>query len=269
MTKGIYVYRSSVSWPTTTIMVWVHANEHTGVLALQELMNEWLQVRSGTVYCIFANLEWIKQKKRYIDVNMNRCFGRTCSGYEAGRIKEILPFLQKSDYLLDIHNTTDQSAPKFIIGERDEMYKYFDVKVAVSWLDRLHPGWSDGYMNSIGKVGLCLECGSIIDDTADTVPFAKYNIVNFLKATSNLAGNPKTYQVQQKLCCDEIYTTKNWPFKLIQSLKEFEQVKAWQLIGYDGAEKVIVTRDAYILFARNTIARGEECFVLSQKVNPI
>jgi len=63
---------------------------------------------------------------------MNRCFGRTCSGYEAGRIKEILPFLQKSDYLLDIHNTTDQSAPKFIIGERDEMYKYFDVKVAVS-----------------------------------------------------------------------------------------------------------------------------------------
>jgi len=38
---------------------------------------------------------------------MNRCFLENNNGetYEDNRTREIIPYLQESDYLLDVHNT--------------------------------------------------------------------------------------------------------------------------------------------------------------------
>jgi hypothetical protein len=55
-------------------------------------------------------------------------------------VQEIIPYLQASDYLLDIHNTIDLSTPPFIICEHDTLLPYFAVAYCVRGLDDLHPG---------------------------------------------------------------------------------------------------------------------------------
>lgn len=50
-----------------------------------------------------------------------------------------MPYLQQSDYLLDVHNTIDLSTPPFIICEHDDLVPYFDVGRVVRGLDGLHP----------------------------------------------------------------------------------------------------------------------------------
>lgn len=115
---------------------------------------------------------------------MNRSFHNIPQGsaYEDIRAQELLPFLRESDVLLDIHNTlnTENSIP-FLISEHANMDQYFPVDTVVSGLDVLHPGGSDGYMNSIGKVGLCIESGSIYDPRGTEI--ARDSVLNFLCAT--------------------------------------------------------------------------------------
>ena len=64
------------------------------------------------------------------------------------------------------------------------MDQYFPVDTVVSGLDTLHPGGSDGYMNSIGKVGLCIESGSIYDPRG--IEIARDSVLNFLRATGTI-----------------------------------------------------------------------------------
>ena len=118
---------------------------------------------------------------------MNRSFHAVPQGntYEDIRAQELLPFLRESDVLLDIHNTlnTENSVP-FLISEHTNMDQYFPVDIVVSGLDTLHPGGSDGYMNTIGKIGLCIESGSIYDPRGTEI--ARDSVINFLRATGTI-----------------------------------------------------------------------------------
>ena len=120
---------------TTTIMVGVHGNELAGVCAIQELLKKPLEVIAGNVFIIFANLEALKTGTRFSQINMNRCFiaGSNGTSYEELRVKEILPYLEKSDFLLDIHNTLDMiNSQPFLICEHQQIAKYFDVPYVIS-----------------------------------------------------------------------------------------------------------------------------------------
>ncbi|NCQ81949.1 hypothetical protein GW750_03990 [bacterium] len=93
-------------------------------------------IQSGTVFCIFANLQALQYDVRYTDINMNRCFGKDIpqqnNDYEAQRVQELIPYLQQSDVLLDIHNTIDLPCPPFLISEHADWNRYFDVPRVLS-----------------------------------------------------------------------------------------------------------------------------------------
>lgn len=259
--ESIIVLQWAISWPTTTLMAGVHGDELTGIVALRQLLAAWLSIVHGRVQIIFANLKAIVQQVRYVEVNMNRCFGRDESWYEAERAKDIMPYLQRSDFLLDLHNTIDLSAPPFLICEHVELAKYFEVTRMVTWLDLLHPWGSDGYMNAIWKKWLCLECGSIVDWLDGTVPFAKEQIINFLQVIGHLDGTPKIFWEQQALHCRDIYISSSEQFVLLHPFQEFAPIRTGQCIGHDGEMPIYSEGDGYILFARDVQRVGEECFV--------
>ena len=124
-------------WNTTTIMVWVHWNELSWVNALFEILDE-IKIISWKVYFIFANLEALKLNQRQFEKNMNRCFteNNIWTTYEDKRANEIIPYLQKSDYLLDVHNTLNKNnSIPFLISEYKELWQYFQVDLVVSWFD--------------------------------------------------------------------------------------------------------------------------------------
>lgn len=193
---------------------------------------------------------------------MNRCFGKNLRWCEPERVKEIVPYLDQSDYLLDIHNTIDLSTPPFIICEHHDLLPYFDVLWCVQWLDTLHSGGSDGYMNANWKKAVCLEVGSIVDDLALTVGIAKKHISNFLAGVGNCSYPAALFEKPSLRKCSTIYHAQYGQCILVKQFREFEFVKHWTLLGNDWSKEIYMPQDGNLLFSRNTYELGEECFVV-------
>ena len=253
-------------WNTTTIMVWVHWNELSWVNALLEILDE-IKIISWKIYFIFANLKALKLNQRQFEKNMNRCFieNNIWTTYEDKRANEITPYLQKSDYLLDVHNTLNKNnSIPFLISEYKELWQYFQVDLVVSGFDELHKWWSDWYMNLIWKKWICLESWSIYDEK--WVEIAKNWILNFLKFTKNISGNPKTYEKQKFINFDNIYKNKTLNFRFTKEFLDFEKVNLWQIIAYDWEEKIISQKDWYIVFTYNPKNIWDECFCFWEEI---
>lgn len=264
---SIYTFDSWKKWNTTMIMVWVHGNELAWPNAVLEIMKN-IQVETWKLYFIFANLEALKKNVRQTEKNMNRSFVKNNSWitYEDKRANEIMEILNHSDYLLDVHNTlNEKNSIPFLISEYPELWKYFDVKKIVSWFDTLHPGGSDGYMNSIWKVWLCLESGNIYDEKWPKI--AKNGILNFLKYTRNIAWKPKIFSNQEYIDFDKIYKNKTLNFVFAKEFKEFEKIKKGQVIWYDNGKEVLSDRNGYIVFTYIPKNIGDEVFCLGKRKN--
>ena len=147
-----------------------------------------------------------------------------------------------------------------VISEYPEMGKYFNIQYIVSWFDVLHPWGSDGYMNSIGKKWLCIECGSIYDN--DGSKLAKESIINFLRYTGNLYWKAISYNKQSYIKFDTIYKSKTNKFIFEKWFRDMEKIYTWQIIAYDDEEKIIAKSDWYILFPDIPKIIWDECFVL-------
>src|SRR3989344_9145478 len=101
------------------IMAGVHGNESFGVTALKEIIPS-LSIEKGKITIIFANLEAIKQNKRFIEYNLNRCFfkeqaNKIKNTLEGRTAREIIPYLNQADYLLDIHSSNSKDSVPFMI----------------------------------------------------------------------------------------------------------------------------------------------------------
>lgn len=264
--NSIIKLNSNIPWKTTTIMVWVHGNELSWVNALLQILED-IKIVKWKVYFIFANLKAIEIWERQFEKDMNRCFleNNNWNTYEDKRVMEIIPYLQESDYLLDVHNTlnTWNSIP-FLISEYKDLWKYFDVNFIISWFDKLHPGWSDGYMNNIWKIWLCLESGSIYDKKWPEI--AKNWILNFLKFTWNIDWKIQKKEKQEFIKFDKIYKNKTLDFKFIKEFFDFEKIKKWQIIAYDWDQEIISDRNGYILFTYIPKKIWDECFCLGNNI---
>ena len=66
-------------------------------------------------------------------------FDRSKDFYEIQRLREIIPYLDRSDILLDIHNTIGPSRPFLISEYGTEINNIIPVDVALTGLDELCP----------------------------------------------------------------------------------------------------------------------------------
>lgn len=260
--NSIIELNSNIPWKITTIMVWVHGDELSWVNALIEILKD-IKIKNWKVYFIFANLKALEIWQRFFEKNMNRCFleNNNWNTYEDKRVKEIIPYLQKSNYLLDIHNTLNKwNSIPFLISEHKELWNIFDVDFIISWFDKLHPGWSDGFMNSIWKIWICLESGSIYDKRWPEI--AKNGIINFLIHTWNIDWKIQKKENQEFIKFNKIYKNETLNFRFKKDFLDFEKVNLGQIIAYDWEKEIISDRDWYILFTYIPKNIWDECFCL-------
>jgi hypothetical protein len=64
------------------------------------------------------------------------------------------------------------------------------------------------------------------------------------------------------MSCHSIYHAKFGSFVLQKKFSEFEYIPWWTVLWTDWGIDILMTEDGYMLFSRNTLEVGDECFVL-------
>lgn len=261
MNKSIIKLSWMKKLKNTVIMTWVHGNERSWLKAFEKILSN-IKVESWTVYFVIANLKAIEQNVRFVEKNMNRCFRKKIfwKTYEENRAREIKKYLNKADYLLDVHNTTNKVSEAFLIGEEKKLAKYFPVKKFLSWIDGVQKWWSDGYMYNIWKIWFCIESGSIYDKKWPEIAYQ--SIINFLKLTGNVKWKAKVFEKKQThIHCQKMYKSRSNSFLLARKFGDFDDVKKWELIWIDWDKEIRAKENWIILFPHSVDSKWKECFV--------
>jgi succinylglutamate desuccinylase len=270
MTDDVIELRGNTEGPTSIILVGVHGDEKCGVQAVEQMLPT-LSIEKGIVYVCYGNPRAIQQNIRYTEANLNRMFKPDTmlsdfekNSYEYSRAQFLKTYLDRVEVLLDIHASYVPYSKPFVICEPNahDIAKYLPVDLLVSGFDAVEPGGTDYYMNSTGKVGICVECGYLGDEYATEI--AIKSITAFLKARGHIqAETPEVFE-QSLVEMYDLYYTKTDSFELTKDFKDFDELVPDQLIGVDGENDIRAKKDSVILFARNRSGIGEEAFLLGE-----
>lgn len=254
---------------TTVILAGIHGNEVCGVGAFDEIIPK-IEIENGKVIFIYANIEAIKQNKRFVEKNLNRCFLREQpkeikQSLEGKTAKEIIPYLEKADMMLDIHASFIENSKKFVICDESQIRyaSIFDAEIASYNWDEFEPGSTDYYMNIQNKIGFGFECGYLGDIA--TTERAKKAVLNFLIFAGNIDGEIISRKNQKILRIKGLFKNKNAPFKKSRIFSDFEQVKEKTIIGYEGGDPIYIDKGDIVLFLIDNDKLNEECFLLAEE----
>jgi predicted deacylase len=275
--KSIFTYTWALTWPTVTILWWVHWNELSGVEAILKFVKEiedWnIIIKSWKVHLILCNTEAIKAKRRQLEYNMNRIFWESWKSKEHLRVREIEKYINISDYLIDLHSTSSDSK-EFLFFEKEihweeEFAKSFWISKIVNWRDTLSEYWtidwsSNEYMHKIWWIWVTIECWNHYNSSSDTIA---YNAI--------ISGLKYLWIINKEVAhstIHEIYTIKSmicspsWNFKFKRKYDNFSFVEKWEILWYEDWNKHITDRSFHMLLPNFwEISKGEEIYFISEK----
>ena len=200
----VQVIDSGRPGPTVMLQALTHGNEFCGALALDYLMREKIEPAAGKLIVAFANVEAYARfdfddpdASRYIDEDYNRVwaddalFGPRDSA-ELRRARQLQPFVDAADCLLDLHSMHEPGRPIMVCGMVD---KHVALARQVGLpadllLDTGHPAGvrmrDRGSFNDPAspRAALLIECGQHWEQSAMAV--ARDTMLRFLAATGSV-----------------------------------------------------------------------------------
>jgi len=261
--------------PKLAVFAAIHGNETVGVRAFEKILPD-ISIDSGEVTFVVANPLALEVNKRQVNVNMNRIFkddldkGDTP---EHKRAKELQAIMSRSDALLDIHSFNDPKGEPFLIC-RPEMYELagqmpFRI-VSVGW-NKIYPGSTDGYMETLGKPAMGAECGSL-HRVEEYIPIAIQTIYGFLRYFGCIDAIPQQYRFEPP-AKQEFVVVEDQVLKITDSFafnrefKSFDKLKEGELIAKDGEIEYVAEEGQFILFPRADKPVGGEVFLLGRRID--
>ncbi len=126
-TEGVWRFDSGIAGPRVMISALVHGNELCGAWALLGLLQAGVRPARGTLTLAWCNLEAFDRfdahhhdAARFVDEDLNRQWitERIAQGNtrERRRAAALQPFVQSSDWLLDLHSMHEPSPPLALTG---------------------------------------------------------------------------------------------------------------------------------------------------------
>lgn len=125
-TPGVWRFEGAAPGPRVVMTSLIHGNEVCGAHALSRLVAQPPRLQRGSLTLVFANLaayarieDGTKSECRFVDEDMNRVWGRldgNARSTELDRAREILPFVDPADVLLDLHSMTDPAPALGLVG---------------------------------------------------------------------------------------------------------------------------------------------------------
>jgi predicted deacylase len=128
----VHVLDSRMPGPTVMVQALTHGNEFSGAIALDFLFREKPTIARGRLILAFANVAAFERfdfddpdRSRYIDEDYNRVWADAVIGgardsAELRRARELRPFVDAADYLLDLHTMTEPCRPIMVCGMLDK-----------------------------------------------------------------------------------------------------------------------------------------------------
>lgn len=266
------VTKTATSKPIVTILAGVHGNEISGVRALKKAISS-LTIHTGTVHFIICNSKAIKEKKRFVDQDLNRLFLPSSlkkklpnsANNEKKIAKKLAPLLAKTDYLLDLHSSASPASPVFAICEPHAypIAENLPVNIIASGFDKLEPGATDRFVNLHKGIGICLELGYHNNPNG---PSIGYNAIKKFLITIGVIHTKAFKEKKRKkyITFSTLYKTKK-NFLPAKSFKDFQSVKKGQTIGHDANTAIKAPADGLVLFVRKKDKPHQEAFLFAKK----
>ncbi len=179
----VHRHAAAANGPAVMVQALTHGNEICGAIALDWLLTElsagrW-QPLCGTLTLAFGNVQAYARfdpanpfPSRCVDEDFNRVWGDDQllgdrDSVELRRAREMRPFVDEADYLLDIHSMSEPCAPLMVCGTADKNAQFAKAlgMPEVLLLDTGHPAGlrmvERGGFGAPGsaKRALLIECG--------------------------------------------------------------------------------------------------------------
>ncbi|HEU4353819.1 MAG TPA: M14 family metallopeptidase [Burkholderiales bacterium] len=128
----VHVMDSGKPGPNVMVQALTHGNEFSGAIALDYLFGEKVKPLKGKLTLGFANVAAFERfdfsdpdRSRCIDEDYNRLWADAVllgprDSAELRRARELRPFVDAADYLLDLHTMTEPCRPIMVCGMLDK-----------------------------------------------------------------------------------------------------------------------------------------------------
>ncbi len=274
----LYLKTKSVEKSPVTLgyLALVHGNELLGLPIINSLIESILNGSlkcASDIYFGLGNIPAAFADKRFIEEDMNRCFGRSDDKTpEAKRARELESLmLNQCDFLVDIHQTIFSSQDPFFI------FQYTNQR-CLAVMEKWNPGipvilqndplgentglCADEYMKSLGRFGAALELGQL--GTNDHFDLGFGICKRVLEFTNQDLSHVTSCSDTFKFPLLRLYGSfkvKDSSYKLDAGWKNLSPFKEGQRLGSCDAGEVLAPTDGYMLFPRyRLVNEGQELF---------
>jgi predicted deacylase len=203
----VHVLDSGQPGPNVMVQALTHGNEFCGAIALKLLFDEKISPQKGKLTLAFANVAAFARfdfddpdRSRYIDEDYNRVWADDAllgsrDSAELRRARELRPFVDAADYLLDLHSMHEPCRP-IMVCARSEKSAAFARRVGVPadlLIDTGHPaglrmiergGFGDP---ASPRTAVLIECGQHWEKSAAEV--AIDTLFRFLLASGSVSAS--------------------------------------------------------------------------------
>ncbi len=213
-TEFVHVLDSARPGPQVMVMALTHGNEICGAIALDRLLRAGVRPTRGRLLLAFANVEAFHRfdpanpyASRFVDEDFNRVWTPGVldgprESVELRRARALRPFVESSDYLLDIHSMLEPSPPVMICGPLEKGIRFaFDVGVPQNIVSdtghangtrmRDYGGFGSASSN---KNALLVECGQHWERSAERI--AWQTLWRFLRTLDVVDGETADREIE-------------------------------------------------------------------------
>jgi succinylglutamate desuccinylase len=272
-TDYIHTFDSGVPGPHVLVNALTHGNEICGAIVVDRLLREELRPVRGRLTLAFANIAAYLRfdpsnpyATRFVDEDFNRVWNPSIldgprRSTELERARQLRPFVDAADYLLDIHSMLEPSPPVMICGPLDKGIRFaFEVGVPQHVVSDV--GHANGTrMRDYGGFGdpaspknaLLVECGQHWERAAEQVAWlttwrymALLGIVDAAQVARAIDASPPP--PQRLIRVTDAVIASSPAFRFARPFTGLEVLeRAGELIAWDGDTPVRTPYDNCVL----------------------
>ena len=258
--------------PAVLVVALTHGNEICGAIAVDRFMKAGVRPARGTLTLAFANVAAFGRfdaaspfASRFVDEDFNRVWTpQTLDGprdsVELRRARELRPFVEAADFVLDIHSMLESSPPVMISGPLDKGVR-FAFEVGIPEHVVADTGHANGTrMRDYGGFGdpaspknaLLVECGQHWEKNSAEV--AWQTLWRFLRAVGSVEPEAAAREIKpatgpQKLIrVTDAVIANSSAFRFAKAFTGLEVVpRKGDVIAWDGEQAVRAPYDNCVL----------------------